>query len=101
MTRYEGEEKMKAPDIETISQELEDAILQMENRNERITSVVGPEPEPAVEESAGGTKIRRQPGKKRVSFLPAGERQKKYRREQRAGFQMGKAGYLDEGLIKP
>ena len=56
MTRYEGDEKMKAPDIETISQELEDAILQMENRNERITSVVGPEPEPAVEESAGGTK---------------------------------------------
>ena len=72
MTRYEGEEKMKAPDIETISQELEDAILQMENRNERITSVVGPEPEPAVEESAGGTKIRRQPGKSVCRFcLPA------------------------------
>lgn len=103
---------MKAPDIEKISQELEEAILQMENRNERVESAVRIKKADVLEGSAPKSEAEADlPGSKPEKQRPIARRLRGGRaslaaaghdgREGFAGRGRGSLRYLDEGLIKP
>ncbi len=97
MTGYEREVKMKAPDIERISQELEDAILQMENQNERRSRAAGRSPEPAGARQRVGAEVR--PEKKGGFALPWREQKRRRRRERELPVE--RAARPDEEPIRP